>query len=228
MNWPKPEVVYLMNIFSKDGGLERILQQICAHLLHSYQQPPSSTVKIHSCPESIFLSYESSPVFYCHLVEVEKQKSTNLAVGRKSIPNLLICGHSEAWRSILMISMTIKTTGKFISNGNGWIKTYRYILHVCKEPATCLSTTGTTPENKKKIINFIIFILRNLLSDNSKHGADHPSVSFSASFVTRQLPLNLEPVRNVVGWLSRTITKILRETLSLQGWFHLVLQRSKG
>ena len=106
-------------------------------------------------------------VFFSHmnlllsfLVEVEKQKSTNLAVGRKSIPNLLICGHSEAWRSILMISMTIKTTGKFISNGNGWIKTYRYILHVCKEPATCLSTTGTTPEDKKKFINFTIFILR--------------------------------------------------------------------
>ena len=105
MNWPKPEVVYLMNIFSKDGGLERILQQICAHLLHSYQQPPSSTVKIHSCPESIFLSYESAPFFYCHLVEAEKLKSRNLAVGRKSIPNLLICGHSEAWRSILMISL---------------------------------------------------------------------------------------------------------------------------
>ena len=59
------------------------------------------------------------------------------------------------------------------------------------------------PLKTKKIIHkfydFYFESVRNLLSDNSKHGADHPSVSFSASFVTRQLPLNLEPVRNVVG-----------------------------
>ena len=38
----------------------------------------------------------------------------------------------------------------------------------------------------------------NLLSDNAKHCAKHPSVGFSASPVTRQLPLNLKPVRDKV------------------------------
>ena len=37
-----------------------------------------------------------------------------------------------------------------------------------------------------------------LLSDNSKHGSQHPSVSFSAAFVTRQLALDLKPVRRTM------------------------------
>ena len=139
---------------------ERIFRQICAHLLHSYQPPPSSTVKIHSCPESIFLSYESPPVFYCHLVEVEKQKSTNLAVGRKSIPNLLICGHSEAWRSILMISMTIKTTSNsYPMATDKLIPTGVYCMSV-KSRQHASPQLEQPLKTKKKFINFTIFILR--------------------------------------------------------------------
>ena len=38
-----------------------------------------------------------------------------------------------------------------------------------------------------------------LLSDNAKHCAKHPSVSFTTSPVTRQLPLNLKPVTDKVN-----------------------------
>ena len=37
-----------------------------------------------------------------------------------------------------------------------------------------------------------------LFSDNAKHCAKHPSVGFPTSPVTRQLPLNLKPVRDKV------------------------------
>ena len=38
-----------------------------------------------------------------------------------------------------------------------------------------------------------------LLSDNAKHCAKHPSVRFPTSPVTRQLPLNLKPVTDKVN-----------------------------
>ena len=84
-------------------------------------------------------------------------------------------------------------------------------MHVCKELAAYPATIGTTPRRFKVEIlevdtSCIIQLVRfsrqksnsHLLSDNSKHGSQHPPVSFSAAFVTRQLALDLKPVRRTM------------------------------
>ena len=53
-----------------------------------------------------------------------------------------------------------------------------------------------------------------LLPDNAKHSAKHPSVGFPASPVTRQLPLNLKPVRDKVKEVMEILVMGVQRTFS--------------